>query len=149
MILVACLTSTGLRAELSGEDDLGGGRVDSKRPTGSQASLAHETVLSRSPNGATGAMIPMKPTAVAFVLTWSLIPLLADSESTSPGVLDTETATRDQPNRGRDDPAPGLGQAESANGNGQAPEPESESADPSRSDQRRGETPSLGLCDGS
>ncbi|NCC41739.1 MAG: hypothetical protein EOM21_20465 [Gammaproteobacteria bacterium] len=89
-------------------------------------------------------MVPIKLTAATFVLIWSLIPVLAFSESTGPGTLDAETETRDPPRPG-DDVGLGLREAEPPNGDGQLPE----SSDPPGSDQRRGETPSLGLCDGS
>jgi hypothetical protein len=89
-------------------------------------------------------MVPIKPTAVTFILIWSLIPILAVSESTGPVALDAETETRDPPRRG-DDVGLGLREAEPANGDGQSPE----SADPPGSDQGRNEASSLGLCDGS
>lgn len=89
-------------------------------------------------------MVPIKPTAVTFILIWSLIPILAGSESTGQGALAVETETRDPPRRG-DNVGLGLREAEPPNGDGQAPE----SADPPGSDQGQEEAPSLGLCDGS
>lgn len=89
-------------------------------------------------------MVPIKPAAVTLILIWSLIPILAVSESTGPVALDaeTETETRDPPRRGDD---VGLREAQPPNGDGQSPE----SADPPGSDQDRNDAPSLGLCDGS
>lgn len=90
------------------------------------------------------AMVPIKPTAVTFILILSLIPILAVSESTGPVALDAETETRDLPRRG-DDADLGLREAEAPNADEQSPE----SADPPGSDQDRDDAPSLGLCDGS
>jgi hypothetical protein len=90
-------------------------------------------------------MIPMKPAATLVILICSLSPMRADSESTSPEARATETATRDRPNRGGAESGPGLRQTEPATGDGQGPQ----SAEPSGSNERRGKTPSLGLCDGS
>ncbi|CRI67726.1 exported hypothetical protein [Thiocapsa sp. KS1] len=87
-------------------------------------------------------MVTIKPSAVTFILIWSLIPRLAVSESTGPVALDAET--RDPPRRS-DEAGLGLREAEPANGDGQSPE----SVDPPGSDQDRDEAPSLGLCDGS
>jgi hypothetical protein len=90
-------------------------------------------------------MVPIKQASGAFVLIWGLIPSLAAGESTDPGGLDAETEIRDQPSQGNDAAGLDLREAAPAHGDGQTPE----SAHPSGSFERRGEAPSLGLCDGS
>ncbi len=87
-------------------------------------------------------MIPIKPTAATLILIWSLIPILAVSESTGPGTLDAETETRDPPRRGDD---VGLREAEPPKGEAQSPE----SSNTPGSNKGQEEAPSLGLCDGS
>jgi hypothetical protein len=172
IVLLACLISTSSRAELSGDDYLGGGAIqdpterarvqalidaerqrDIERASALERERAQEDTKpasrmrssSTSREGVPQAMFPLKRTSAALILMWSLIPTLAADESARPGSVDPEIETRVQPTRGPEAAGHGLKDPERANDTGQA----QDSTNQPGSIESRAEPPPLGLCDGS